>query len=188
MAIVLQFAIGLMFGLGLLISGMSDPAKGAQLSRSGCDWFGKLGSEPRLCDGWCRRHDLCRFRVGAEAAAATAWRTISSADQTAIGSPNRFGSGHFRYRLGFGGLLSGSCPHGARLRLASSGDVRRRHDGRHAARALACQSPRAVAHRHTGGFGLNPHRHLSLRHCAIQPALYLICQSVVGRCRIVNSI
>jgi hypothetical protein len=27
MAIVLQFAIGLMFGLGLLISGMSDPAK-----------------------------------------------------------------------------------------------------------------------------------------------------------------
>jgi uncharacterized membrane protein YedE/YeeE len=27
MAIILQFAIGLMFGLGLLISGMSDPAK-----------------------------------------------------------------------------------------------------------------------------------------------------------------
>jgi len=119
MAIVFQFAIGLIFGLGLLLSGMSDPAK------------------------------VLNFLDLAGIASGTWDPSLAFVMAGAIAVT--FGASHFWCGLGAGGLLPWPRLHGARLRLIRGRHLCCRDDGRHAGRALVCQSPLAVAHRRTGG-------------------------------------
>ena len=148
MAILLQFAVGLVFGLGLLLSGMSDPAKVLN--------FLDLGSI--ASGGW--DPSLAFVMAGAVAVTFVGFRlvlrqprplfaerfhlpTSRELDLRIIAGPALFGVG-----WGACGLLPGAGLDRARLRFARGGHFRRGDAGRHVAGALSEPSALAVGHRH----------------------------------------
>lgn len=124
---VIEFALGLLFGLGLLVSGMTDPGKvlgfldvlGAwdpslALVMGGAVGVGLLGYAwaRRLTKSWCGQ-------------------TLHWPQAREIDRPLVLGSLMFGVRLGAGGLLPGPGLGGCGGRAAFGFDFCCRHAGRH---------------------------------------------------------
>jgi hypothetical protein len=72
MRLIISYLIGLVFGVGIAISGMANPAKVLNFRYR---WH--LGPEPCFCHGWRSGRDLCRLSLRLKAPRASTVRDLS---------------------------------------------------------------------------------------------------------------
>lgn len=150
MAIFIQFVIGLIFGLGLIVSGMSDPAKVLNFLDVGGIPAGTWDASLAFVMAGAVAVTFIGFgRILRRARPFLAERFYLPT-RTDIDSRIVAGPAILRDRLGIGGVLSGAGADGARIRFFFRPHLRRGDVCRHDARALCRQPAVADALRRAG--------------------------------------